>query len=1149
MAQKSGTALGVARARFVDGLPRKGQELKGAIALLVATPSAARPREELRRRLHALYASAQVFRLDALASALKEGIQSLDAAKDGGLSQDDLDALTLLSTTLPALGRQGEEERGSVYPSGPRASAPGEDAYESAYPIPRPPSAPAPRASAGLPPAPRSPSSPGFVVPRPASVPASSATAPRPASTSSAKPAARTASSPGFPAPAATRADAGTTAGVMTASTSGLGRLPARPEAPLDTVVSVLVIDAVETQAAVREALPGERYELFGAGDAEAGLRLARTVAPDVVLVDVRALAAVPDLVVRLHADAATELVPVGVLLDESTPVDEEELRQRGVDAILHKPATSGAIRRLVDRLAVRERSGPSSEGLGEATVEEVADRIAREIRRGLVEAAASGRDQRIELGDGSELLAAAWATIARVRTELADRSHGKVRFRDGARRGGPAFMALAGDEDEDRGGDEVSLEGRRVIVADDDPAVVWFFAGLLREAGAHAVECEDGREALDEARRRRPDVIVSDILMPRLDGLALCRELKRDPGLADVPVILLSWKEDFLQRMRELQSGASGYLRKEAGSGQILSKVREVLRPRARLEARLRAGGEVRGRIEVVGVRALLRATADLRGDARVTLRDAWSLFEVDVRGGQVVDVTRTATDGSFARGERTLPALLGVSSGRFTVDDAEGSARPSLRGDTEAMLTEAAERLGAHVDAVSGANLSRVALVRFDELLLQAFLRTSIGETRQLVERVAGGESPRALWVDGRVSPVALETALVDLARRGAVTSVRDEDGEDLVAAALEARKTHAAKPSLPPRPREAVEPSSTEPEAADELAGSAGSAADAFAGSAGSAADELPAIARVDASVQGSEVDEASELLHAPTNPPPAPPAPPRRSFVPEAPSSNEPAEPAPLELRARAKDTDASPDEALDAGQPTAKSEPKSEHARGEGTPSAKSAAAATSAKASAPTPRPPEPEESSGLGVGGWIVLVLLFGVAGYFGWRTLRGDSTGGGSSDSRSTASEAATNEASEADPSAADPSGSPDPATDPTHPSAADPSDSTDPSTAEPASNEASELSFGRTVPTLVDPQVAVAEGQGLLVIEASEQAVQIALRRRDEERARELGAPPVTLALDEGQYELVFRSDAGESVRFLFVRAGQTRIVRPE
>jgi len=172
--------------------------------------------------------------------------------------------------------------------------------------------------------------------------------------------------------------------------------------------------------------------------------------------------------------------------------------------------------------------------------------------------------------------------------------------------------------------------------------------------------------------------------------------------------------------------------------------------------------------------------------------------------------------------------------------------------------------------------------------------------------------------------------------------------------------------------------------------------------------------------------------------------------------------------------------------------------------------------------------------------------VLLFGVAGYFGWRTLRGDATrafseetsvgaqpGSAGASGSTPPSEAATNAPTE------------EPPVSPTVPS----TDPSEPSTAEPGSAEASELSFGRTVPRLVDPQVAVAEGQGLLVIEASEQAVQIALRRRDEERPRELGAPPVTLALDEGQYELVFRSEAGESVRFLFVRAGQTRIVRPE
>ncbi|MDQ3037111.1 MAG: hypothetical protein M3Y87_32255, partial [Myxococcota bacterium] len=112
------TPLGVARARFVDGLPRKAAELRGSIALLAATPSEERPREELRRRLHALYASAQVFQIAALAGALKHAITRLDGARDEkrALSSDDVDALATVAATLPVLGR--------TEPSAPPPSAP-----------------------------------------------------------------------------------------------------------------------------------------------------------------------------------------------------------------------------------------------------------------------------------------------------------------------------------------------------------------------------------------------------------------------------------------------------------------------------------------------------------------------------------------------------------------------------------------------------------------------------------------------------------------------------------------------------------------------------------------------------------------------------------------------------------------------------------------------------------------------------------------------------------------------------------------------------------------------------------------------------------------------------------------------------------------
>ncbi len=132
--------------------------------------------------------------------------------------------------------------------------------------------------------------------------------------------------------------------------------------------------------------------------------------------------------------------------------------------------------------------------------------------------------------------------------------------------------------------------------------------------------------------------------------------------------VILLSWKEDLLQRVRD-----SARVRRVHAQGKrsrsILARVREVLRPRARVEARLGGEGEVRGRLDGLTTRLLLELACGLRGNARVSVRDASDLYEVEIRDAAPRKVTRTASDGSFVRGQKALVALLGISAGRFSL------------------------------------------------------------------------------------------------------------------------------------------------------------------------------------------------------------------------------------------------------------------------------------------------------------------------------------------------------------------------------------------------------------------------------------------------------------------------------------------------
>ncbi len=315
-----------------------------------------------------------------------------------------------------------------------------------------------------------------------------------------------------------------------------------------------------------------------------------------------------------------------------------------------------------------------------------------------------------------------------------------------------------------------LSLRGRSVMIADDDAEARWFYVGMLREAGARVVEATDGQRALELARLAPPDLILADTLMPRLDGLALCEAVRREPGLDGVPIVLLSWREDFLHSMRDLRAGAQDYLRKELPPRQILDRVSAVLEPLSRLEEFLVSEAEARGDLEELGVSVLFRAVRRLRPNARVVLQDPWSLFEVEFREGRLVDVTRTAIDGTVTHGKPTLISLAGMSSGRFVITEplaSFASDETSLDEDFEA----ATRRLSELIDKLTDAPDCRVDL---DPAVMTTYLPHSPEAIQRMITRLAAGEPPRALWQKGEGSRAVVDALLVTLAREGAIRDV---------------------------------------------------------------------------------------------------------------------------------------------------------------------------------------------------------------------------------------------------------------------------------------------------------------------------------------------------------------------------------------
>jgi CheY-like chemotaxis protein len=239
---------------------------------------------------------------------------------------------------------------------------------------------------------------------------------------------------------------------------------------------------------------------------------------------------------------------------------------------------------------------------------------------------------------------------------------------------------------------DLLDLHGRRVIVADDDPAITWFFADRLRAEGCDVTEAQDGAAALDAARRTVPDVVVSDIRMPRMDGVRLSRALRADPVLADVPIVLLSWKDDWLQDAKDIGVEASGYLRKRCAPEEISARIREVLVPHVRLERRVREPGAMRGRIDGTAPHRLLRLACAVRVDASLTVRCQQHAYEIQLRDGAPRAALRVSAEGATVRGLDALTSFLDERSGRFTLTASHAPVEVELEGSLH-------QQIAAHV------------------------------------------------------------------------------------------------------------------------------------------------------------------------------------------------------------------------------------------------------------------------------------------------------------------------------------------------------------------------------------------------------------------------------------------------------------------
>jgi DNA-binding response OmpR family regulator len=122
-------------------------------------------------------------------------------------------------------------------------------------------------------------------------------------------------------------------------------------------------------------------------------------------------------------------------------------------------------------------------------------------------------------------------------------------------------------------------MEEAHILVVDDDEIVARTIERSLRAGGFQVSVVHSGVEALQTARRNHPDLLVLDVLMPGMDGYEVCRQIRKDPILEELPVLFLTAKGKEEDRIMGLRAGADDYLSKPFNLDELFLRVRAILR------------------------------------------------------------------------------------------------------------------------------------------------------------------------------------------------------------------------------------------------------------------------------------------------------------------------------------------------------------------------------------------------------------------------------------------------------------------------------------------------------------------------------------------------------------------------------------------
>ena len=314
---------------------------------------------------------------------------------------------------------------------------------------------------------------------------------------------------------------------------------------------------------------------------------------------------------------------------------------------------------------------------------------------------------------------------------------------------------------------EEIQSLPARILLVDDDPSLVKLFSLAMRKSGFEVLMAADGVQGLEVALRSRPDLVVADLNMPRLDGWGLLRAMRADHRLGETPLVFLSAHDDYREGLKALKAGAQDYIAKGGKLEALIAQIRKLLAPRDAFLGAMTAGERVAAKLEDLGIQWSLRRAQAIHASGTFTIRDPFWQIQVGVAAGELVWV-HAAIGRHQLEGETALQPVVVLRTGELVFDPAAQPPERNIGGDLTQLLENAALKNNHNESNALDRLLTRATRVEVDEQLYLLYEQLGPPEARPIAELIRQGKTPKQVIAKGEQNPMEVEQVVRDLVRR---------------------------------------------------------------------------------------------------------------------------------------------------------------------------------------------------------------------------------------------------------------------------------------------------------------------------------------------------------------------------------------------